>query len=78
MAITLRSCLGWKTGMSDWQSIKTAPKDGRMFLVWCPATGLSVMTQIGNVTESWSLTGSAKHPEPTHWQPLPSPPKGDQ
>jgi hypothetical protein len=59
-----------------WQPIKTAPTDGSLFLVWAP--------EYVGLPSIYSLC--AYHPdagfcidelrEPTHWMPLPEPPKG--
>lgn len=64
--------------LEQWQPIETAPKDGtRILLGW---KGASVMPQaIARwLTDGWSidspLAGRFVRP-PTHWQPLPLPPK---
>lgn len=59
----------------EWQPIETAPKDGKLFLCWAP------MYQ--DLPSMYSLC--AWHDEagfcidelrqPTHWMPLPAPPK---
>jgi hypothetical protein len=61
--------------VSEWQPIETAPKDGRLILVWAPAKE--------GFTSLYSLC--RYHPdagfcideirEATHWMPLPEPPK---
>ena len=56
---------------NEWQPIETAPNDWTLFLARCPSTGLVEMRQCDGKSETWSLTGNTKHPEPTHWQPLP-------
>jgi hypothetical protein len=62
----------------EWQPIETAPKDGRLSLVrksggdeWC-----------GTFTAYWSAARGAwfysqdrSVATPTHWMPLPNPPK---
>lgn len=60
----------------EWQPIDTAPKDGTLFMAWCPKSKLSLMVFNNPIeSETWSLTGpSYVVPEPTHWMPLPSPP----
>lgn len=56
----------------NWQSISTAPKDGTLIIVRekrCSA--LAVMWVDGWKYES----GLVSYLEPTHWMPLPPPPK---
>jgi len=68
--------------MSEWQPIETAP-DSTTILVWHKEYG-SVASHI-LVTGIWGVytPGVAmmfqKHltPKPTHWMPLPAPPKED-
>jgi hypothetical protein len=74
----------------DWQPIETAPKDGSKILVftihgdieiskWCVINNYHY-EDVGNglyrkvfepPTEFWNGN------QPTHWQPLPDPPKGE-
>lgn len=67
--------------MSEWQSIATARKDpGVDILVYrpngvkderIPMVGVDYWSEkLGNV---WALSNPYK--QPTHWQPLPEPPK---
>ena len=64
----------------EWMPIETAPKDGTFILAWCerwraPATlrwgKVRGFSSRGFVTEG----GVARGYLPTHWMPLPSPPK---
>lgn len=73
--------------MTDWQPIETAPEVGPPVLVFVPLprgryqiavaerSGLSGgywwLTHAGSGAEDADLEGN-----PTHWQPLPSPPSG--
>ena len=72
--------------MSKWQDISTAPKDGTYILVHQTGT-LAPNDFVVYFDRSWSddgwwLTCDGKDPElplrgpePTHWMPLPKPPK---
>ena len=79
--------------MTEWQPIKTAPKDGRSVLVWDPSMEDGNRSHIFNTpahddrryaigyfrghgerpTEWGNRNNDACYP--THWQPLPEPPK---
>jgi hypothetical protein len=67
-------------GMNEWQAIETAPKDGTDILVCMFGTAMVVVSFDGDVSEPshpWlTLDGPSYHLEaPTHWMPLPEPPK---
>jgi hypothetical protein len=59
-----------------WQPIETAPKDGTRVLAW---DGWSVQTlEYWDGNEEWGQVGDSDRltvSYPTHWMPLPSPPK---
>ena len=82
----------------EWQPIETAPKDGRLFDVWCgdESDGLGVRftdvlmrgdkSGFGYVIHlkdgvTWQYLDARDedsifpHWTPTHWMPLPEPPK---
>jgi hypothetical protein len=72
-------------GMSEWQPIETAPKDGTQILVWDGANAQVAEFYVradgssswelghrwvnGHTRESWSCSGVL-----THWMPLPARP----
>lgn len=63
--------------MTEWQPIETAPKDGRWILTW--TTDIShafspylVVRWKGN---EWCYEAGKDFFAPTHWTPLPEPPK---
>jgi len=65
--------------LSNWQLIESAPKDGTMFLAYCPyvkglATAWWTKSQIGfsGYFETNAAYTSRKF---THWMPLPELPK---
>lgn len=60
--------------MTDWQLISTAPKDGTRVLVAMPS---GVVTISFWAQDHWWSPFSGRHErqQPTHWMPLPNPPK---
>lgn len=74
--------------MSEWQPIETAPKDGSQVLVWDQTEGVCTARFQSHVeewraswgSEEWIQDGSVYDDalvarKPTHWMPLPAPPK---
>ncbi len=61
----------------QWQKIETAPKDGTEILVWID--DVRKHCQVRWVTDGWMICWDGKYlvHDPTHWQPLPSPPKAN-
>ena len=61
-----------------WQPIETAPKDGTHVLLW-PSPywgGDSLSGGYATAHKRWFADGSGSETiSPTHWQPLPPPPK---
>ena len=68
-----------------WRPISEAPRDGTVVIVWngsatwASSRRLGVPGQGGQPTygHDWVMQGAWTH-RPTHWQPLPSPPKDPQ
>lgn len=56
---------------SPWQPIETAPKDGTLVLVYEECNGI----MLGYYRTEWREATEAMTIQPTHWQPLPEPPK---
>lgn len=66
--------------MSEWQPIDTAPKDGTpaLFCVWNDETQDVLPITSGfwsRLSNRWFSEISGHGIKPTHWMPLPSPPK---
>lgn len=64
--------------MSDWQPIETAPRDGTPVLGYMPSYyqgkgGRSVILWLDG---EW-FDNRAFATDPSHWMPLPDPPKGE-
>ena len=57
----------------NWQTLETAPRNGTEVLL-----ALSDEVVIGYYTGiGWRSYNDPLYSEPTHWMPLPEPPKGD-
>lgn len=64
--------------MNEWQPIETAPKDGTQFLGWDQGYFIVVYWEIDDDVEEdqcWRISYSGDLMFPTHWMPLPEPPK---
>jgi len=58
--------------MTEWQPIETAPRDGKRVLLYNWAYGAGS----GHYDKGWwQHFCLSQHYEPTHWMPLPDPPK---
>ena len=62
--------------MSEWQPIETAPKDGGEVLLWQEGWGVIRGWYSGD-DKTWYGPGAhdSEPCRPTHWMPLPRPPK---
>ena len=61
---------------NNWQPIETAPRDGTEILVW--RTRLQRACVAWWFGRWWDISGRdmwGDENQPTHWQPLPGPPK---
>lgn len=69
--------------MSEWQPIETAPRDGTLVLLWWDGdfapVGFWQDGWVYTMTQARNLDGAVIDIllgyEPTHWMPLPEPPK---
>jgi hypothetical protein len=63
----------------NWQPIETAPKDGRRIIAWFGANSEKYAESVYWLPEGgcwvWSQDGDSPRTPPTHWMPLPEPPK---
>jgi len=61
---------------SMWQDIETAPKDGTWFLAYQAGNEPQFFT-CASYQDKWTRDEDYRDqpPVPTHWQPLPTPPK---
>ena len=71
-------------GGTRWQPIETAPRDGTWFLAYEPGSGCGAHYAcsfhgedefLGTMWFSDCGQYVTSSPEPTHWQPLPTPPE---
>jgi len=64
--------------MSEWQPIETAPKDGKRIICWGPKLAVAECEwrkRFRDEPEGWYRSNQPPHVHPTHWMPLPEPPK---
>ena len=69
-----------------WQPIETVPKDTEVLVHWAEHYGLNGSTEVatlvsdGDDGDEWCSVCESHsvwmHEDPTHWMPLPEPPKG--
>lgn len=60
--------------MSEWQKIATAPKDGTLIIVSSPRWRDSDVARWWP-DGIWHYGDHFRASDPTHWQPLPTPPQ---
>lgn len=78
--------VGWRQAEEHhaWQPIETAPCDGTRVLLFVPPYGAmtghkDLFHFKGTSSYIWNCHSSLnKEAQPTHWMPLPEPPKGDK
>lgn len=80
--VRLERCVGYLTAFASrpvhgWLDISTAPKDGTRILVTTKSDHIMIVWY----EENFGMNGWVSYPgaygcEPTHWQPLPTPPHG--
>lgn len=59
--------------MTDWRSIESAPKDGQIML-WADYHAIGFWSDFFKNWQTLDGDGT-RQIEPTHWQPLPEPPR---
>jgi hypothetical protein len=68
----------------DWQDISTAPKDGTEVLIYQAGQHFGYDYAIGKFSARWdgdqeggwcNRNSASRYNTPTHWMPLPSPPR---
>ena len=62
--------------MTDWQPIETAPDDGRKIIVYGGSRTEPTIEEADGGW--WRLYIGAMNSIPTHWMPLPEPPKSKE
>jgi len=74
--------VGYESAKQDsgWQPIKTAPKDGSLIIVFRPTAGFNYIPKIGEdywkdfgTFQTWARSNTSHLP--THWRPMPQPPR---
>jgi hypothetical protein len=59
----------------EWQPISTAPKDGTRIMLWLSGPIRSPKAVFGKGHSGFWITEGSGPANPTHWMPLPEPPK---
>jgi hypothetical protein len=74
----LENCVKELNESQQWQPIETAPKDGKRILVFCSHSNMTIETcWLENSGFGWWWNTHHLNP-PTHWMPLPKPPKNNE
>jgi hypothetical protein len=60
---------------NEWQPIETAPKNEETIIVWDANVELALWD---SVQEEWISLESSFFLSPSHWMPLPEPPKQEK
>lgn len=63
--------------MSEWQTIDTAPDDGREIIVYFGKDNPKIV-ETASADGVWWRSRRSSRRTPTHWQPLPQPPSTSQ
>lgn len=63
--------------IQEWQPIESAPKDGTAVLLYDPTTESGGFVFEGAWENGWYDYGDWFDRTPTHWIPLPSPPRSE-
>lgn len=68
--------LGPEPEEMQWRAIETAPKDGTRVLLYRAGLGESMaVAWFSHDFDEWTPVNGSVFPCPTHWLPLPPPPK---
>lgn len=59
----------------NWNPIQTAPSDGTRVLLFREGFAEAMAVAWRGTDEEWRPVNGSTFPEPTHWMPLPAPPK---
>lgn len=67
-----------RSGLTEWQPIETAPKDGTSILLFEPPELGRFVGYWNTPRQAFAAVLSVKERQPTHWMPLPHPPRDEQ
>jgi hypothetical protein len=60
---------------AEWQPISTAPKDGTRIMLWLDGPIRAPKAVFGRLDKGGWVTEGSGLAKPTHWMPVPEPPK---